>query len=235
MDDYSILVKLVPSIITVGVLFLIMYLFKRENTANGNTGKKSFVNRHIRCITVSAAIVTISGCIISSILDNDIAYQCFLIGPVLLVSIMLIAGSKAGRFVAALLVCFIVLGIYLSQSPAFRQAQGDLDVTLTPAVVEINGSFGEDILFEDIDALNMVDGLPAISLRTFGYSAVGVNRGRFRTKSGHTVWLYTYSPDGPAIKLVTHDGREFYINSRDSLRTKAIYNQIDSLVQTSKR
>ena len=81
----------------------------------------------------------------------------------------------------------------------------------------------------------MVDGLPAISLRTFGYSAVGVNRGRFRTKSGHTVWLYTYSPDGPAIKLVTHDGREFYINSRDSLRTKAIYNQIDSLVQTSKR
>ena len=232
MDFYSIFVKFVPCVITVGILFFVVYLFRREATANENIWNKPFASKRFRYITASAAIITIVGCLVSSIIDNDTAYLCFLIGPVLIVSVLLLAQSKAGRFVAVLLVSFLALGIYLVQSPVFRQAQGDLDITLTDAAIEISGSFGEDIPLEDIKTLKIANSLPDISLRTFGYSATGVNRGRFRTKSGRTVWLYTYSSGQLAIRIDTNDGREIYINSRDSLRTKAIYNSIDSLIQT---
>lgn len=235
MDIYNIFVKLVPSVITVGILFFVVYLFKREATANENTGNKPFASKRFRYITVSAAIITIAGCLVSSIIDNDTAYLCFLIGPVLIVSVLILAQSKAGRFIAVLLVFFLALGIYLVQSPVFRQAQGDLDITLTDAAIEISGCFGVDIPLEDIKTLRLADSLPGISLRTFGCSAAGVNRGRFRTKSGRTVWLYTYSSGQPAIRLTMHDDREIYINSRDSLRTKAVYNQIDSLIQTTRQ
>lgn len=235
MDFYSIFVKLVPSVITAGILFFILYLFRKEAAADGKTGNKFLAGKRFRYITASAAFVTIAGCLVSSIIDNDTAYLCFLIGPVLIVSVLLLAQSKAGRFVAVLLVFFLALGIYLVQSPVFRQAQGDLDITLTDAAIEISGSFGEDIPLEDIKTLKIVDNLPGINLRTFGYSAAGVNRGRFRTKSGRTVWLYTYSSDQPAIRIDTNDGREIYINSRDSLRTIAVYNRIDSLMQTMRQ
>lgn len=231
MDLYSTLIKLVPCIITVGILFFIMYLFEKEASADKNVSYKHFRSKKIRLITVSAAVITIICCLISSILDNDIAYLCFLIGPTIIVSILPLIWSKVGRLVAILLVIFAASGIYLSQSPILRQAQGDLDITLTPSTIEISGIFGETIQLKDINTLRLVDRLPSINLRTFGYSAAGVNRGRFRTKNGHTVWLYTYFPDGQAIRIDTHDGREIYINSQNDLRTKDIFSQIDSLMQ----
>lgn len=232
MDAVKVLVELIPGAAIAGILLFAMFLAEREAAARGAAEGKRGGGRRLRALFVSAAVVTLAGSFVSSLLGSGVAYFCFLVLPLILVVVLYLSRSKAGRFVAVLLVLFAGLGVYLSRHPVFRQAHGDLDVTLTDSVVEIGGSFGEDIRLADIAGLRLVDSLPAISLRTFGYSAAGVNLGRFRAADGRTVWLHTYSTGGKAVRIDTRDGREIYINSRDSLRTKAVYADIDSLLQT---
>ena len=113
MDAVKVLVELIPGAAIAGGLLFAMFLTGRQAAARGDAEGKRGGGRRLRALFMSAAVVTLAGSFVSSLLGSGVAYFCFLVLPLILVVVLYLSRSKAGRFVAVLLVLFAGLGVYL--------------------------------------------------------------------------------------------------------------------------
>ena len=79
--------------------------------------------------------------------------------------------------------------------------------------IQIEGMYGQVILLEDIDSLDMMTHLPDLSTRTNGFALGRVKKGYFKTKSGHKVLLYIADADKPCLALRVQNQGWIYYNS----------------------
>jgi len=76
--------------------------------------------------------------------------------------------------------------------------------------------------------------MPTITLRTNGFSLMGVNRGHFRTKDGNSVWLSVKSGISPVIRITDKSSRIYYLNRKNPDETRKIFISLSDYIKNRK-
>ena len=87
-----------------------------------------------------------------------------------------------------------------------------ITINLEQAGLHIDGSYGQEILYSDIQEIQLIDTLPEIQRRTNGSAAGTVLRGHFLLSEVGQVMLYLDRENPPFIYLET-SGQKFYLNA----------------------
>lgn len=187
------------------------------------------VRRRLLSVFVVSIAATLVGGAVSGVSGSDAVYFCFLVCPTLFAvfySVIILAGKAHRKAAIGVIAGVVAFGAGLMLIPMTVSSTSDLDASVTGGKLCINGNYGEDIMLADIKDVRLTEALPQIAIRTNGYSFGGVNLGRFRTEEGSTVWLHSYSEQGPFIRITTNDGRTHYVNSKEPSQTKSLFHHI---------
>jgi len=94
---------------------------------------------------------------------------------------------------------------------------------------EIKGMYGEEVPYEEIVSVELLEHLPAITMRTNG-SAVGPKlRGHFNTREYGAVKLFLDKSRPPYIYIETTK-RRFVMNLQDKSKTSEFYELLKSKI-----
>jgi len=98
-------------------------------------------------------------------------------------------------------------------------------VTILEEGIQIHGMYGDVYTWDSIEAVKLMEELPAIEMRTNG-SALGSNlKGHFRTRELGSVKLFVNTQKPPFIYLETDDGVTIF-NMNNSDETLEIFREI---------
>jgi hypothetical protein len=90
----------------------------------------------------------------------------------------------------------------------------------------INGMYGVTFNYSDIISLDTLSDLPGIKLRTNGFAFGKTLKGNFMLEDKSRVKLFIIKGTPPYIHL-RRDAGEFYLNFKDSNKTRDLYKQLE--------
>lgn len=114
--------------------------------------------------------------------------------------------KKALYIVLALVMAGCAAGIvWTSQS-----THTDNPVVITANSIHIQGEYGVEIPFSELQTWALTDSLPAIRFKRFGYADGNLWKGVFSLREGGKVRLLVRKAEQPFLYLRTTDGEEIY-------------------------
>lgn len=124
----------------------------------------------------------------------------------------------------ALLVGIIVVTLIFVAILMFFSSQ-PTKVTFLDTGIQIHGMYGDVYTWDSIEAVDLMEELPAIEMRTNG-SALGSNlKGHFRTRELGSVKMFVNTQKPPFIYLETDDGITIF-NMKNADETQEIFREI---------
>jgi hypothetical protein len=105
--------------------------------------------------------------------------------------------------------------------------------TFKDASIEFSGIYGFEMNFSEIEKVILVDSLPAIQMRTNGYSFGGVKKGFFRLDQLGKCQLMIQSKNPPYLIILKKNGDPVIINFKDPSETRRIYNKMKAYTDKS--
>lgn len=94
-------------------------------------------------------------------------------------------------------------------------SSGEPKVEFGEETITFTGLYGQQIRYDDISDLMIMDTLPAISLRTNGFALGNILKGHFRTNNSETCILLVNTDHSPYLFIGLNDGKKIYFNSKD--------------------
>jgi len=101
-------------------------------------------------------------------------------------------------------------------------------VELDSIVFRLKGRYGVNIPLAEMSRVDTISWreMPTISIRTNGISLFKVNRGNFRTTAGDRIRMSVHCGVSPVIRIVDHRGAVYYINHKNAVETRLIFNKL---------
>jgi hypothetical protein len=129
----------------------------------------------------------------------------------------------AGKQLALPIVIVVVTLIFVAVLMFFSSQS--TKVTFLKEGIEIHGMYGDVYTWESIEAVELMEQLPTVEMRTNG-SALGSNlKGNFRTRELGSVKLFVNTQKPPFVYIET-DGGITIFNLNNADETKEIFKQI---------
>ncbi len=119
--------------------------------------------------------------------------------------------TKQQRRIAILPIGLMVV-VIIAVTMLLRNGTEANPIKVTREELIIDGMYGEQIPRKSIKAVELVDELPKIALKTNGFAMGNHKKGKFKTKEGKIITLLVNTKNKPYLKLKT-DTREIYISS----------------------
>lgn len=94
-------------------------------------------------------------------------------------------------------------------------SSGEPKVEFGEETITFTGLYGQQIRYDDISDLMIMDTLPAITLRTNGFALGNILKGHFRTNNSETCILLVNTDHSPYLYIGLNDGKKIYFNSKD--------------------
>lgn len=104
----------------------------------------------------------------------------------------------------------------------FRETKVQLD----DKTIQIKGVYGLTIPFTELEQVDTISALPAVSLRTNGYAFFGTWIGNFKLTDGSRVKMFVKNGHTPYILIKSKDRLPVYINFDDRIKTIKLYNEL---------
>jgi hypothetical protein len=103
-------------------------------------------------------------------------------------------------------------------------------VQIDSNALKLKGLYGVNLPFTEIAKADTIlwREMPAISIRTNGISLHKVSRGKFKTADGDKIHLSVNRGVNPVIRIVKQDGFKYYINRKNEIETRLIFNKLKS-------
>ena len=98
-------------------------------------------------------------------------------------------------------------------------------VEVLPETFAVEGVYGMEMPYQDIDSVSVVDALPAVKYCKDGYSIFGNKKGEFRLKDGSEAKFYVVNKKAPFLELYTQDGRCF-VNRKTAEETEQLIEKL---------
>jgi hypothetical protein len=95
-----------------------------------------------------------------------------------------------------------------------------------PDVLKIKGMYSQSIPYNQVEKLDTISSLPAVSLRTNGYSFNKTMIGNFRMKDGSDARLYIRKNSKPLIRIQVKGNALVYIGLGNFNETTALFNEL---------
>ena len=108
---------------------------------------------------------------------------------------------------------------------AFRNSK----VEVLPAMISIEGDYGQTIYYQAIDSVFIVEALPAVKYCKDGYSVFGNKKGEFRLKEGSDALFYLLGNKAPYLEMYTNMGHIF-INRRTAAETEQLIEELKPII-----
>lgn len=199
--------------------------------------KEKMGNATAVSIFIISGLVAVGGLFMYFNMDTIGIVSIMLILPVTLVSVALSQryyndGYKEEKsstvFVVIGLGFFFTLILILVFSTLFTGSRQNKYI-INNGVLDISGSYGEQINISEITDLQLKDSLPGNLYKTYGFNLNTVLKGHFRSDMGNVV-LYVDTSKPPFIYI--NDGGDLTIlNDSSSEKTKELYNKLKVLIQ----
>lgn len=98
-------------------------------------------------------------------------------------------------------------------------------VEVLPEAFAVEGVYGTEMPYQDIDSAFVVNALPAVKYCKDGYSIFGNKKGEFRLKDGSEAKFYVLNKKAPFLELYTQDGRCF-VNRKTAAETEQLIEEL---------
>lgn len=108
---------------------------------------------------------------------------------------------------------------------AFRNSK----VEVLPAMISIEGDYGQTIYYQAMDSVFVTDELPEIKYCKEGYSMLGNKKGEFRLKDGSEAKFYLLGKEAPYLKLYTRNGL-ILVNCKTAEETEKLIMELEPLI-----
>ena len=102
--------------------------------------------------------------------------------------------------------------------------------TLSEDSLTISGTYGDEIPWNEISSITMLENLPEISIRTNGSSAGSKLKGNFKLKSGEQVRLFIDQDVNQLISFEWND-QLYMINEPTSAETEDLYMEMNAYMK----
>lgn len=132
--------------------------------------------------------------------------------------------SKATYWVMGML-GLVVVGL----SILFYLGLTDNEMLMNHEELVIQGMYGQEFSYSEINNIAVTDTLPALGIRTNGFALGSSLKGYFKTETGERVKLLVKRNQPPFLKIITTDG-VIYWNSTTS-EVSAIHDQIKEKIE----
>ena len=109
---------------------------------------------------------------------------------------------------------------------AFRNSK----VEVLPAMISIEGDYGQTIYYQAMDSVFVTDELPEIKYCKEGYSVFGNKKGEFQLKDGNDAKFYLLGKEAPYLKLYTHNGL-ILVNRKTAEETKMLIDELSGKIK----
>jgi hypothetical protein len=103
--------------------------------------------------------------------------------------------------------------------------------TFNNSAIKFSGMYGFEIEKSEISGVDLIDSLPAIKLRTNGFSLGLVNKGFFNLDGYGKTRLLINSGTSPFLKISKNNGETIIINFKDKSETEDVYNKIQAMIK----
>lgn len=95
--------------------------------------------------------------------------------------------------------------------------------------IQIKGMYGMDIPISDISKITLKDNIPAITIRTNGFSVGSISKGYYNLAELGNCKLYLHSGNGPYIIILLRNGDKIIINRGTKAKTLEDFNAMKVL------
>ena len=148
--------------------------------------------------------------------DESVLILFMTIYPILAYLIFIIIGfrfdqnpSDLKKYAGVLvLVISLILVIYM-----MMQGMKENELIILEDKISMEGMYGEQIAFKEIDEIKLVDRLPEITKKTNGFAVGAVRKGHFKTEGGEKVKLMLNGDQVPLIYIRKKDATVLYFSS----------------------
>lgn len=97
--------------------------------------------------------------------------------------------------------------------------------------IQFSGMYGFKISINEIEKVELSDKLPAIKIRTNGFSFGGINKGFFIADEFGKSRLLINSEKAPFLILTKNNGEKIIINFKDKIETEKTYKKIIMMIK----
>ncbi len=132
------------------------------------------------------------------------------------------AKNPTNRWIYVLWAAILLLVISVVVVPNYR----DVRVQPDASGFTIKGVYGMTIPYPELEQVDTVAVLPAISLRTNGYAFGKTLTGNFKLADGSRAKLFVKKGSPPFIRIQSRDRVPVYINFEDKDQTLALFNRL---------
>lgn len=101
---------------------------------------------------------------------------------------------------------------------------------ITKEKIEFSGMYGIELNVSDIKNVELTDEIPAIKLRTNGYSFWDVNKGIFKLDKFGKCHLIMHSLEPPFIIITDKSDKRTIINFKEKTKTEMVYSKIQEVL-----
>ncbi len=166
--------------------------------------------------------------------DESVLIAFMTIYPILAYLVLIIYGFRFDknpsgfRKIAGVLVLLVslVLVIYL-----MFEGNQEHDLMITEESVQVKGMYGEQIYFEDIATVKLLDQLPELTKKSNGFAMGSVRKGYFKTAGNEKVKLLLHGDQLPLIFIQKTDGTKVYYSSKSS-NNRSLYQILEQKVKS---
>ena len=96
--------------------------------------------------------------------------------------------------------------------------------------LQFTGMYGFEMRSSDISNVELTDKIPAINIRTNGFSSGASKKGSFKLDKFGKCKLFLNADKGPFLIITNRLGEKIIINDKDTKVTKSNYNNIQSMI-----
>lgn len=132
---------------------------------------------------------------------------------------------KWGIFILGFTLMFVVLML-------LHEVQ-ESKIIIHSNFIEISGSYGENIKFQDIKSIKIVDAIPELSMRVNGSSIGEIKKGYFETKAGNRIKLFVNKSSDKYLLIEMNMGENIYFAPKSEY-LENIFNDLKSNEMFSK-
>jgi len=122
---------------------------------------------------------------------------------------------------------FILVAVLIFVLGLFGMGFKEDHLNILSDKIELEGSYGETILEEEIESIELVEKIPAIRFKVNGFALGKIKKGYFKTKDGERIKLILNARNNPYILISKKDKKKIYYSTKEA-DNKAVFNQLKS-------
>ena len=134
--------------------------------------------------------------------------------------------SKAKQYstyiILGIVSLFIFGSLYYGTQPS--------EITIDNESFHIKGMYGFELKNSEIQTALLIENIPAILLRTNGFSFGTIKKGHFKLEEYGICVLFLNSDKGPFLLITRKNGEKIVINYSNKTDTKQTYDRLNSVI-----